>query len=294
MAIDAVEPTRDQLEHLADAVVGVVTLRAGDIDLLTDFYATALGLTPVPNGDPAVVELTEAGGATLLRLDATNAAGARPVAAPRAGLFHTAFRFADRSTLGACLVRAVDAGAAFEGASDHAVSEAVYFHDAEGNGIELYRDRPFDEWPIGADGAIGMVTEPLDVQALAREAGDTTRPTACDVGHIHLKASEVGRTAEFYSELIGLDVRAWYGSSAAFLAEGLYHHHLGANSWQSRGASPLAPGEPGLDGFELRLRDPARVEAAAERLEPTAPVERIDAGVRVVDPDGTQVSLISR
>lgn len=295
MSESAPQQTEEELSHLGDSVVGAITLRAGDGDSLATFYDRALGLSVRETGDSGVVEMTAAGGATLLRLDSTATDGVAPVNAPRTGLFHVAFRFGDRATLGACLVRAVQAGAAFEGASDHAVSEAVYLHDPEGNGIELYRDRPVGEWPIHPDGTIGMVTEPLDVQALARDAGDTGAPTACDIGHIHLKVSETGRTAAFYQELIGLDERAWYGSSAAFLAEGYYHHHVGLNSWHSRGAAPLAPAEPGLAAYELLLRDQDRVSAAAERLEAAGvAIERTDGRVVVRDPDGTTVALAAR
>jgi catechol 2,3-dioxygenase len=183
----------------------------------------------------------------------------------------------------------------FEGASDHGVSDAVYFRDPEGNGVELYRDRTFEEWPLADEGKVGMFTRPLDLAALLSEAAEHPLPARCDLGHIHLMTADVETTATFWRDVVGLAERQRFGPQAVFLAEGLYHHHIGANTWHSAGAPPAPAEVPGLDSFELRLRSGEQVDAAAARLE--------DAGVQVAaengaiafsDPDSNRVIVRGR
>jgi catechol 2,3-dioxygenase len=289
----SVQATPEELDHLFDAVVGAVVLRAGDLDLQTRFYAEALGLHPLA-GEGDTVDLTDAQGRALVRLDASRSGGKSPASPRHAGLFHTAFRFPDRAQLGAAVSRVLQAGAGLSGASDHLVSEAIYLSDPEGNGIELYRDRPFDEWPTDG-GEVRMDTLPLDVRALISEAEPIPEVAAADVGHIHLRTADVDSTAAFYRDLVGLDVRQLWGGQAGFLAEGLYHHHVGMNSWHSAGAPPVPEDRPGLEGFELRLRSAERVDGAAGRLEGAGvEVERSNGRVAFRDPDRTRVVLAAR
>jgi catechol 2,3-dioxygenase len=287
-------PNPDELSHLFDTVVGAVTLRASDAGRVADFYERAVGLAASGDGSNRV-ELADGEGRTLIRLDSSVAGGSEPLAEPHTGLFHNAFRYPDRPSLGAAVARAVEVAPVLEGASDHGVSEAVYFRDPEGNGVELYRDRPYDEWPAAGEGRVGMYTRPLDLAALIGDAGGDGIPARCDIGHVHLMTAEVDATAAFWSEAFGFDERQRFGPQAVFLAEGLYHHHIGANNWHSSGASPAPGDRPGLDAFELRLRSAERVDLAAARLE--------EAGVRVVadgehvtfkDPDANTVLVRAR
>ena len=287
--------TPDELDRLFDTVVGAVTLRAGDLGRQRDFYEHAIGLAANEDQGERVVELADAAGRPLIRLDGGRSAGGEPVTVPHTGLFHTAFRYPGRAALGAAVVRAANAGAAFAGASDHGVSEAVYLDDAEGNGIELYHDRPFDQWPEAEPGRVGMFTRPLDVQALLRDAAEPEAAATCDVGHIHLMTADVEAANAFYRDLVGLSERQRFGDQATFLAEGLYHHHLGANTWHSAGAPPAPEDRPGLDSFELRLRDAASVDAAAARLEQAGvEVGATESGVTFRDPDRNLVLLRTR
>lgn len=282
----------DEPTGLFDSVVGTVTLRVSDPGLMRDFYERAMGLTVVAEDGP-VTELSGAGEHPLIRLDSARSAGAALVRAPHTGLFHTAFRYSGRASLGAAVARTARLTRLFDGASDHGVSEAVYFTDPEGNGIELYRDRPFEEWPAAEPGRVGMFTMPLDLPALVAEAADEAE--APDIGHIHLRTADVDRALEFWRDVVGLEERQRFGSQAAFLAEGLYHHHIGANSWQSAGASPAPRVSPGLEAFELRLRDSAVIDAAQARLERTGlTVERDGARVSFRDPDENLVVLEAR
>lgn len=291
---DQPAPTPDELEHLADTVVGTVTLRAADLGLQRDFYERAIGLE-ARNEGPSDVELADADGRVLIRLDSTAAHGNPPFSHPHTGLFHNAFRYPDRGALGAGVRRTVELAPVFEGASDHGVSDAVYFRDPEGNGVELYRDRPYEEWPVAGEGKVGMYTRPLDLAALVGEGVDDGLPTRCDIGHIHLQTADVEATAGFWRDVFGLDERQRFGPQAVFLAEGLYHHHLGANTWHSLGAEPAPPDRPGLDAFELRLRSAERVDAASARLEEAGVKVVTDSGhVTFEDPDSNRVLIRAR
>jgi len=286
--------TPEELERLFDSVVGTVTLRASDLGRQRDFYERAIGLEGRDDGARAV-DLADADGRVLLRLDSSAAAGKDPVGTPHTGLFHNAFRYRDRPALGAAVARTVEVAPVFEGASDHGVSDAVYFRDPEGNGVELYRDRPYAEWPRAAEGQVGMFTRPLDLAALLAEAGEVEHPARCDIGHIHLQTTEIDATAAFWHDLFGLDERQRFGSQAVFLAEGLYHHHVGANTWHSAGAGPAPPDRPGLDSFELRLRSAERVDAAAARLEAAGVAVAADGEhVSFADPDANRVLIRAR
>jgi catechol 2,3-dioxygenase len=196
-------------------------------------------------------------------------ASAQPGPAHRraTGLFHTAFLYPTRGQLGAALLRVAQERAAFTGASDHLVSEALYLDDPDALGIELYRDRPRDTWPAPEPGEkVRMDTLPLDLQALAAEAeGDAS---GLRVGHVHLKVADVEDAVRFWTGEVGLELMAGWAGQAAFLAADGYHHHIGVNTWFSRGAAPEPPDGPGLDAVvlggtgrdeELRTPDGLRV-----------------------------------
>ena len=283
-----------ELDHLFDTVVGTVTLRASDLSRQRDFYERAIGLRARAAG-AGVTELEDAAGRTLIRLDSSAAAGREPVTRPHTGLFHNAFRYPDRAALGAAVARTVEVAPVFEGASDHGVSDAVYFRDPEGNGVELYRDRPFAEWPAAGQGKVGMYTRPLDLAALLSEAEEQELPAHCDIGHIHLQVSDVDSTAAFWTEAFGLDERQRFGPQAVFLAEGLYHHHLGANTWHSAGADPAPPDRPGLHAFELRLRSAERLDRTVARLEEAGVAIATEGDhVTFLDPDSNRVMIRAR
>jgi catechol 2,3-dioxygenase len=189
-----------------------------------------------------------------------------PGPAPRGatGLFHTAFLYPTRAELGAALLRVARERARFTGAADHLVSEALYLDDPDGLGIELYRDRPRDRWPApepGSSARVRMDTLPLDLDTLAEEAdGDGDRAR---IGHVHLRVADVGDAKRFWTQEVGLELMTEWAGEAAFLAADGYHHHIGANTWLSRGAGPEPPDGPGLDavviagtGREEELRTP--------------------------------------
>ena len=179
-------------------------------------------------------------------------ASERPGPAPRraTGLFHTAFLYPSRGQLGAALRRLAEHRAAFSVASDHLVSEALYLDDPDALGIELYRDRPRETWPPPGPGEkVHMDTLPLDLEALGAEAEGGSEGVR--IGHVHLKVADVDAATRFWTEEVGLELMVGWAGQAAFLAADGYHHHIGANTWMSRGASPEPPEGPGLDEIVL-------------------------------------------
>jgi len=225
-----------------------VALRVSDVDRSIDWYGRVVGLALRERENGFATLGAPDGGPVLLELRAAERPGTAPRAA--AGLFHTAFRYPTRSQLGAALQRIVSGRESFTGASDHAVSEALYLDDPDGMGVEIYRDRPRDEWPPPRSGdRVFMTTEPLDVEGvLGTAAGDLPDAAAgTDVGHVHFKVADVEQAVAFWTQEAGMELMARYGADAAFIADEGYHHHVGANSWYSRGAQLEPQDGPGLD-----------------------------------------------
>jgi catechol 2,3-dioxygenase len=273
----------------ADTRLGAITLRTGDVERLRAFYEESIGLRPPCDAGAGVVALG-ADGAALVELVHDSSAPPRP---PRStGLFHLALLVPTRSDLARALHRVVGSGWRLTGASDHLVSEALYLADPEGNGIELYHDRPREEWP-SADGVLQMDTLPLDLQSLLAEVGEDEPDPGMSVetklGHVHLQVADLVAAERFWSGALGFDVTVRGYPGALFVSAGGYHHHVGLNTWAGVGAPPPPPGALGLVRFEVVLPNQASVEEAAARLEAVATVERVDAGVLAADPSGNVV-----
>jgi catechol 2,3-dioxygenase len=272
----------------ADTRLGAIRLRAGDIGLLRDFYERVIGLRAIASEDG--VTALGAGDASLVELVSDPDAPPRP---PRTtGLFHLALLVPARADLTRALRRVFENGWHLSGASDHLVSEALYLSDPEGNGIELYRDRPREEWPREGD-EIAMATLPLDLEDLLAEpgAGDDApaMPAGTMLGHVHLQVKDLDSAAAFWVDALGLDVTASLYPGALFVSAGGYHHHVGLNTWAGVGAPRPPAGARGLDRFELVLPDAASAAAAGERLAAVAEVRDEDRGLLVEDPSGNAV-----
>jgi len=272
----------------ADTRLGAIRLRAGDVGLLRDFYERVIGLRAIASEDG--VTALGAGDGPLVELVSDPDAPARP---PRTtGLFHLALLVPTRGDLTHALRRVFEAGWQLSGASDHLVSEALYLSDPEGNGIELYRDRPREEWPRQGD-EVAMATLPLDLESLLAEpGGDADAPAMPEgtvLGHVHLQVSDLDAASAFWVGALGLDVMASLYPGALFVSAGGYHHHVGLNTWAGVGAPPPPPGARGLVRFEVVLPDDAAVDEAAQRLGRVASVERVDDGVSATDPSGNTV-----
>lgn len=275
------------------AHIGTVTLAVADMSRAVDFYTRVLGLALLDQqGDRAVLG---AGGVVLLHVHALRDAQRQP---PRTtGLYHAAILLPTRADLGRVLLNLMHARYPVSGFADHLVSEAVYLDDPDGNGLELYRDRPRETWAWEDGGQVRMASEPLDVAGILAEAGDPDAPfggmpAGTVIGHIHLRVGDIEQAEAFYSGVIGFDVVArWHG--ALFISAGGYHHHLGLNTWQSRGASRPPENAVGLREFSVVLPDSAAQRAVVDRLD-AAGILHQPAGTDflVDDPWGNTLRLV--
>jgi catechol 2,3-dioxygenase len=275
-----------------DTHIGQVRLRVADIDDLAAFYERAIGLREVER-DGDVARLAPEGGEPLIEL--VSAPDGPPAPSFSTGLFHLAILVPDRAELARSLQRAANAGWRLTGASDHLVSEAIYLRDPEGNGIEIYRDRPRDQW--GHDGdEVRMATLPLDLQDVLGELEGAEAPVngvAADttMGHVHLQVADIPAAEGFYNGGLGLDVMVRSYPGALFVSAGGYHHHIGLNTWQSEGTPRPPEGALGLDRYELVLPSEAAVDEAAAALGDLGDPVRLDEGVLATDPSGNRVLL---
>jgi catechol 2,3-dioxygenase len=279
-----------------DTSIGKVRLRVADLDDLATFYERVIGLRAVEReGDLA--RLGAEGGEPVIELVGAPDAPSPPSFST--GLFHLAILVPDRAELARSLQRVADAGWRLTGASDHLVSEALYLQDPEGNGIEIYRDRPREEWRRNGD-ELAMATLPLDLESVLGELDQGEReangmPSGSTMGHVHLQVADIPAAEGFYNRALGLDVMVRSYPGALFLAAGGYHHHLGLNTWQSQGAPPPPEGALGLDRYELVLPSAAERDSAADRLAAAgADPERLDEGIVATDPSGNRVLLTAR
>jgi catechol 2,3-dioxygenase len=277
--------------------IGGVRLTAGDLDGARDFYRDVIGLTELEPSD-GMVRLGAGGGSTLpiVELVGDPDAPARPPGT--SGLFHLAILVPSRPDLARALQRVAETGWRLSGASDHLVSEALYLSDPEGNGIELYRDRPRDQWPV-RDGVLQMDTLPLDLDGvlgeLRREDADAGMPPGTRMGHVHLNVGDLAAAEAFYSGALGFDVTVRGYPGALFVSAGGYHHHLGLNTWAGEGAPPPPEGSRGLRQFEIALPSVGSLAAEEDRLQEAGfEPARQDDRVWVADPAGNGVVLSAR
>lgn len=252
--------------------MGLVTLVTARAARLRDFYGDLLGLRVL--GDTAV-GVTLGVDTPLLAL--IEDAAASPPPAHASGLYHIALRVPDRAALGHALQGLLAARYPLQGAADHFVSEALYLADPDGNGIEITADTARETWQHNADGQLRIGTAALDAPgllAVARTGDGPLLDRGTDVGHVHLKVADLVAAEEFYVGVLGFAVMMRV-PGALFVAAGGYHHHLGLNTWESRGGPTPAPGSQGLEGFTLVLPDlPARAALLARAAA---------AGVVIVD-----------
>jgi len=272
--------------------LGAVQVRVSDLTRSVDFYTTILGLAQLDRS-PGQVVLTANQVDPVVVL--TELPAPRPKPGRATGLYHFAILFAQRRDLGRALIRLVQARYPLQGASNHLVSEALYLADPDGNGIELYWDRPRAEWPRQG-GQIRMDTLPLDLDDLIadgqRAEAWTTVPASTSMGHVHLHVGHIQQAEQFYRQVLGFDLMLNLGGSAIFLSAGGYHHHLGANIWAGIGAPPTPADAPGLDHWTIVLPTPADLaDFTAHLAANTIPYEGVENGVFVVDPAGNRVAV---
>jgi catechol 2,3-dioxygenase len=270
--------------------IGAVGLTVGDLEPVQHFYERAIGLEAIERSGDKVRLGT--GGRTLVELTGDPDAPPRPPGT--SGLFHLAILVPTRLELALALRRVADEGWHFTGAADHLVSEALYLNDPEGNGIEIYRDRPRDEWRY-ENGELQIPTLPLDLDDLVAELGDAEHdgvrmPEETRIGHVHLNVAELPAAEAFYGDGLGLEVTARGYPGALFMSAGGYHHHLGLNTWAGEGAPPPPPGARGLAWFEVVVPSAGEVERIEQRLRDAGlGAEQTDSGLLATDPSRNRV-----
>ncbi len=246
--------------------LGPAHLAVSDMPRALAFYEGLLGLHSTGCVDGRYC--LSAGTTPLLVLEPGASSRARP--ARSTGLYHVALLLPTRSDLARTITRLSEVRYPLSGASDHRVSEALYLDDPDGNGLEIYVDRPRDAWPrVGHE--LRMTVDPLDIVSIMAELGRdapawTGLPAGTTVGHIHLQVADLRTAEQFYVGLLGLSVMQRFSGSALFVAAGGYHHHLGLNTWAGVGAPLPPPDAPGLRHMVLQFPDQATLTAVEARL----------------------------
>ena len=279
-----------------DTSVGTVRLTVSDLARSREFYERVIGLRATERDD-GTLALGVEGNPALVELRADSAA---PGLNRRAtGLYHLAILLPTRRDLALGLRRLAESRWPLDGASDHLVSEALYLSDPDGNGIEIYRDRPRGEWRREG-GELRMATLPLDLESVITELHDQDdrdehAPAGTRIGHVHLQVADLAETEAFYSGALGFDVVVRGYPGALFVSAGGYHHHIGLNTWHSAGSGPPPTGAVGLRSFEVALPAPEELERTLQSLtDAGVQFERYNGSALVRDPSGNGVLLTTR
>ncbi len=293
-------PTREILPQSSMVVplhpsveVGTVTLKVADLQRSLAFYTQTIGLQAL-NQD-ATSAVLGAGSRPILRLE--EVAGAQPQPANTTGLYHAAILFPDRRSLARKIAQLVTKRIS-PGYADHLVSEAFYLSDPDGNGLELYRDRPRHEW-MWTGKQVKMASDPIDFEDFFAEIKDENvesespaAPAGTKLGHVHLRAADIPQAEAFYHGVLGFDVTASL-HGALFLSAGGYHHHIGLNTWQSRGGRPPIEPSAGLREFSILLPDRAELERLVKQIQSAGlPVEQGLDTALVKDPFENRIRLV--
>ena len=276
----------------ADTAMGAVTLDVANLDVMTAYYRDAIALT-VLSSTGSQVTLGRGTEPVVILRHSPELKAASP---GQAGLFHTAILFETQAALAATVATAAQyPGVRFVGSSDHLVSQAFYFDDPEGNGIELYWDRDRTQWSW-THGQVEMSTLYLDPNEFLREhlteqgLADPVSLGGAVVGHVHLSVGDVATAQDFYVHKLGFETTANLGNQALFVSAGKYHHHMAMNVWNSRGAGPRQR-TLGLGQVDIIVPTPDEVGALTERMKHYGVQTRDDG--RTVSFDDPWANLIN-
>ena len=239
-------------EYNSQIYLAEVALNVKDLESQTAFYHQLLGLEILNQSENQV--LLGAGGKPLVRLIKTD-----DISIPKQsyGLYHMALLLPTREDLANIFKHLLDLKVSLIGGADHGYSEAIYLEDLEGNGIELYRDKPVAEWDIREDGRIIGVTEELSAQDIY-ELGKKIEPFAIAsgtrMGHVHLSVKNSRESSAFYQESLGLEDKFTI-PHASWIASGDYHHHLAVNEWGGKNLASREQGMPGLAYYVVEVEN---------------------------------------
>lgn len=270
------------------AHIGMVALKVENLPLMSEFYQEIIGLDVKKQTETEIQLGNQEDEKILLRLQKVTP---QKKSQSTTGLYHIAFLLPERKDLGDSLYHLLKVNYPLAGASDHGYSEAIYLTDPEGNGIEIYRDKPKEVWTIESDGRIEGITIEMDAEGVLGEATGNFRgmPSGTTVGHVHLTVADLAKTEDFYVELIGMSLKSTLQNSAKFIAAGDYHHHIGTNIWSGRHLPPLPEDMRGLNYFTIEVPLAEDTQAIALRLNDAEyPFEwrENDTTLAVTDPNG--------
>lgn len=271
--------------------VNQVNIKVQDLERSLVFYQEVIGLKVYEKTDNSAL-LTADGKTVLLSIEQPS--DVIPKMGRTTGLYHFALLLPNRSDLAKILKHFLQNGYPLQGASDHLVSEAIYLADPDGNGIEIYTDRPASEWEWNEQHVV-MATQALDAENLLAEGMDqgwNGLPAGTVMGHIHLHVAELAKTEEFYTKGLGFDVVSRYGPQALFISTGKYHHHIGLNTWNGVGAPKPPANSVGLESYTLVLPDEASLKDTVTRLQEIGAAVGEEKGIFITeDPSGNRINL---
>ena len=286
--------TQTHVPSLHPAVeVGTVTLKVANLERSLTFYTQVIGLEVFKqDGHTAVLG---AGNRSILLLE--EVAGATRLARNVTGLYHAAILFPTRHSLAIKVQQLARMNYPF-GYGDHLVSEAFYLDDPDGNGLELYQDRPRSTWKWNG-GSVRMASDPIDFDSLFAEIKENdpalnnpAAPAGTKLGHMHLRVGNISKARAFYHDVLGFDMVAAM-PTALFMSAGGYHHHIGMNVWESNGGRPTPENSAGLREFSISLPDQAELDRLTHQIEAAGiAVEHSGDSALVIDPFQTRIKLV--
>lgn len=270
-------------------------LKVKDLNRSIEFYNTILGFTLLEQ-EGQTAYLTHDGKTSMLSLvEQTDAISHQGYT----GLYHIAFLLPTRKDLGNIIQHFIAQNVRV-GAGDHDVSEALYINDPDGNGIEIYWDRPKEQWQWDGHQQVYMTTEQLNVQSILAEADGTWNglPLGTVIGHVHLSVSDLAKTEQFYTNVLDYEIVTRYGGQALFASTGKYHHHFGFNTWQSAGRPARPDNATGLVHFTVVLKDADYAQTVRDALQAAgADISLVDNAPKyggeqlfsTIDPNGIRI-----
>ncbi|MEB7773475.1 VOC family protein [Kurthia gibsonii] len=266
-----------------------VTLKVSNLSRSIDFYTEIIGFRVLQQEEGRVTLTADGQHALITLVEVPNAQFVRGAT----GLYHFALLLLSRKDLGNLIQHFIQKNVQI-GAGDHDVSEALYLSDPDGNGIEMYIDRPADTWKWDSNGQVYMTTDPVQFQSVLREADGTWSGLPMDtvMGHIHLSVRNLQESEDFYTSLLDYAVVSRYGRQALFISTGGYHHHIGLNTWHSEGAEALPKDAVGIQSYTVQLPDQDYAVNLKKRfVEQNMEIKEQENIFSIIEPNGIEVKF---
>lgn len=266
-----------------------VTLKVSNLSRSIDFYTEIIGFRVLQQEEGRVTLTADGQHALITLVEVPNAQFVRGAT----GLYHFALLLPSRKDLGNLIQHFIQKNVQI-GAGDHDVSEALYLSDPDGNGIEMYIDRPADTWKWDSNGQVYMTTDPVQFQSVLSEADGTWSGLPIDtvMGHIHLSVRNLQESEDFYTSLLDYTVVSRYGEQALFISTGGYHHHIGLNTWHSEGADALPKDAVGIQSYTVQLPDQDYAMQLKKRfVEQNMEIKEQENIFSIIEPNGIEVKF---